>query len=182
VKITFRHRHDIAHDIRRIIDEEIDNSGPTWTAASVALRVVERLRQEDPELLTKWLDALAVHVIRGEINSIAKQLRSEAKRITENKGASVFSQAVEDHEAGKKNALGAWLETVYIVNSDNQRRRLRDMDQDDLLFAAEDYTNRSRVNALQAAFLRAIGERVGARTVGEVFSDEDLARLWRSLS
>jgi hypothetical protein len=55
------------------------------------------------------------------------------------------------------------------------------MDQQDLEFAIKDYTERARVNALQAAFLKALANRVGARTVGETFSDEELARMWNSI-
>jgi hypothetical protein len=183
MKISFRSERDMANDIRRVIDEEIEGSGPTWSSGSVAIRVVERLQREDPELLTKWLNLLAVQIIRTEITAIAKELRSEAKRITESKGGSIFSAAVSKYEGGDKTALGAWLNTIYIVNNENQRRRLRDMDAEDLLFAATDYTNRAQVNAMQAAFLRAIANRLGgARTVGDVFSDEELTKLWRSLS
>lgn len=173
---------DLALDIRKAIDQEIANSGPTWTVGSVATRLVARLREEDPELLAKWLDTVAITVVRMEILQITKSLKAEAKRVSERKGASIFTDAVTRHEQGEKHALGAWLGTYYIVNTDNQRRQLRDMDHDDLLFAANDYTNRAQMNAMQAAFLRALADRVGARTVGEVLGEQELARLWRSLT
>lgn len=180
--MRFTTSRDIAHDVRRIIDEEITRAGPTWSAGVVALRVVERLRGEDPELLGKWLEALAIDVVRREITDIARLQKQEARRQSIPPTASVFSSAVQRYEAGETKALAAWMETIYVVNTENSRKMLRDMDKEDLLYAASDYTNRARTNAMQAAFLRAVADKVGARTVGEVYNDDDLTRLWRSLS
>jgi len=180
--MRFTTSRDIAHDVRRVIDEEITRAGPTWSAGLVALRVVERLREKDPELLTKWLETLAIDVVRKEIADIARLQKHEARRLSIPASTSVFSSAVERFEKGETKALAAWMETIYVVNTENSRKKLRDMDHDDLLYAASDYTNRARTNAMQAAFLRAVAEKVGARTVGEVYDDEELSRLWRSLT
>jgi hypothetical protein len=180
--MRFTTGRDIAHDVRHVIDEEIIKAGPTWSAGYVALRVVERLREEDPELLTKWLETLAIGVVRKEITDIARLQKHEARRQSISVTTSVFSSAVERYEKGETRALAAWMETVYVVNTENSRKKLRDMDHDDLLYAASDYTDRARANAMQAAFLRAVAEKVGAKTVGEVYDDEELTRLWRSLT
>jgi hypothetical protein len=34
---------------------------------------------------------------------------------------------------------------------------------------------------LQSAFLKALANRVGARTVGEVYTEEELSRMWGSI-
>lgn len=173
---------DLATDIRKVVDEEIKVAGPTWTAAVVANRVVARLREEDPELLTKWLDMMAPEVIRKMVTEVSHVKRMEARRASANAPNPVFTSAVKRFEEGEEKALAAWLDTVYVVNTNNSRKKLRDMDQDDLKYAVNDYTARAKANAMQAAFLRALAEKVGARTVGEVYEDVELVRLWRSLS
>lgn len=172
-------RHDLAKAIRAIVDDELDQAGGTYIAGIIAGKVVARLRDEDPELLTKFLDQHAVPIITRMIGDISRSQRTYARA---NSGKQVFSKAVERQEAGEPRALAAWLDTSYVVTTDEQRKRLRDMDRQDLEYAINDYTERARVNALQAAFLRALAKRVGARTVGEVFSDEELTAMWNSLS
>jgi hypothetical protein len=172
---------DLAGSLRLIIDQEIEKAGPVWTSAEVAARVVTHLRINDPELLAKWLDAQAVPIIRGAITSIRASRRASAAG-ARNKSASVFQEAVRKYEAGDESALSPWLDTDFVINQDQQRKRLGDMEQEDLVYAAEAYTDQARYSTMKAAFLRAIANRVGAGTVEQVFSNEDLARLWRSLA
>lgn len=171
-------RQDLAREVRAIVDEEIDRAGETYVAGVVAQKVVNRLRQEDPELLTKYLDQHAVTIITQMVGSISRAQRTYARA---NSGKQVFSKALARQEAGEPRALSAWLDTMYVVTTDDQRKRLRDMDRQDLEYAITDYTNRARSNALQAAFLRALVKKIGARTVGEVYSDEELSRMWNSI-
>lgn len=172
-------RRDLAHEVRTIVNDQLDLIGDTYTAAQVAESVVQRLRQEDPELLAKFLDQHALPIFTRMVGDITRSQRSHARAVS---GRSVFAGAVKRHEDGEENALAAWLDVMYVVTTDEQRRRLRDMDKNDLEFAAADYTERAKGNALQAAFLKALAARVGAKTVGQVFSDGELTRMWKSLS
>lgn len=172
---------NLSNDLYKIIDEELKRSGDSYIAASVALNVVERLRAEDPELLSKFLDQYAIHVVHRLIVQMDGSKRLQVKAAAERRKLSVFQDAVDRHEAGEKGALVPWLDTVYVVTGDNLRRRLTDMDKDDLEYAASKYTDRARANAVQAAFLRALAAKVGAGTVGDYFDDEQLSRLWVSI-
>lgn len=168
---------DVTEQIRRITDEEIARSGPSWVAGVIALQVVERLRVENPALLAKWLDLNAVEAVRTMVSAVDRMMRQDARARSD----SVFKGAVVRHQGGDPQALAPWLETVYVVTTDYQRKKLMDMDSDDLKFAASAYTKRAKTNAVQAAFLRAVADRIGDMTVGQVFDDETLSRLWRSL-
>lgn len=179
--MRFTIARDLASDMRRVVDEEIAAAGPTWNAAAVAMAVVDRLRRDDPELLTKWLDLMAPEVVRKMVTDVNHVKRTEARRVSATTPSPVFASAIKRYEEGETKAIAAWLDTVYVVNTSNSRKRLRDMDQEELLYAAADYTARARSNAMQAAFLRAVAKRIGAQTVGEVFNDEQLVVLWRSL-
>lgn len=167
----------VTEQIRRIVDEQIARAGPSWTSGAIAVQVVEQLRAENPILLEKWLDLHAVESVRTMVTAVDRAMRQEART----KSDSVFTDAVARQEAGDRKALAPWLETVYVVTTDHSRKRLMDMNRDDLNFAASMYTKRARTNATQAAFLRAVANKVGGLTVGEVFDDESLSRMWRSL-
>jgi hypothetical protein len=172
---------NLDQDLNLVIQEEIKRAGDSYIAAAIALNVVERLRTEDPELLTKFLDQHAVHVVHRRVVDLEGAKRLRAKASAEQAKASVFQNAISRHEAGVVGALTPWLDTVYVVTTENLRRRLADMDKEDLEFAAGQYSNRARANELQAAFLRALAKRVGAGTVADVFEEEQLSRIWRSL-
>ena len=179
----FTNDHVLVERMREIVDEALEEAGPSWTSALVAQGVVTRLREMDPELLNKWLDLQAEQVVRTMINDILRQRRSQARVESEQrKATSVFNDATRRFEAGDKTALGAWLNSVYVVDTDNTRKRLGEMEREELLFVASYYTERARFSAMQAAFLKAIAEKVGAGTVSDRFTDEDLSRLWRSLT
>jgi hypothetical protein len=172
---------NLDQDLNRVIQDEIKRAGDSYIAAAVALNVVERLQAEDPELLAKFLDQHAVHVVHRRVLDLEGARRLQVKAAAERVKASVFQNAVSRYEAGAQGALTPWLDTVYVVTSGNLRRRLGDMDKEDLEFAAGRYSNRARANEMQAAFLRALANRVGAGTVADVFEEEQITKLWRSL-
>lgn len=175
--------HNLANDIREVVEDEIMAAGGTYIAGLIAANVVERLRRDDPELLAKFLDQNALVVVRGMVNDIARSDRQRARNMsTRQRSASVFADAVQRYEDGDDKALAPWLDTVYVVTTANQRKQLRDMGREDLEYAASDYTRRAEANAAQAAFLRALANKVGALTVGDMYTDEELARMWRSLA
>jgi len=172
-------KRNLAREVREAVDKELEAAGDTFIAGVVASRVVARLRQDDPELLAKFLDQHAEPIFTRMVGDITRAQRSHARAVS---SRSVFAGALERYESGETEALGAWLDTIYVVTLGQQRKHLRDMDQEDLVYAARDYTDRAKSNASQAAFLRALADRVGARTVGEVFTDEELSRMWNSLA
>lgn len=169
---------DLAREVRAVVDDELDQAGDTYVAGLIAQKVIARLRREDPELLTKFLDQHAVSIVTRMVGDISRSQKTHARA---NSGREQFRRAIERQEAGEPRALAAWLDTMYVVTTDEQRKRLRDMDKQDLEYAISDYTNRARVNSMQAAFLRALAKRVGARTVGEMYSDRELSTMWNSV-
>jgi hypothetical protein len=171
-------KQDLARDIRAIVDDELNKAGDVYVAGVIAGRVVARLREDDPELLTKFLDQHAIAIITRMVADISRAQKVYARH---NSNRQLFGEALKRQEAGQPRALSSWLDTQYVVTTNQQRKRLRDMGQEDLDYAIRDYTERARVNTLQAAFLRALAKRVGARTVGETFSDEELMTMWNSL-
>lgn len=171
-------KRDLAKDVRVVVDQELERAGDTFIAGQVAQKIVNRLRAEDPELLAKFLDQHAIAIITRMVGDISRAQKTHARA---HSGGKQYAKALERHAAGEPAALAAWLDTLYVVTTDQQRKQLRDMDKQDLEFAINDYVQRARINSLQATFLRALAQKVGARTVGEVYTDEELGRMWSSL-
>lgn len=175
---------DVNGAIRDLIDQELARTGTNYIAASLAVEIVERLQREDPELLSKWLAGQAVRIVREAIVTVERHHRMAARAASETLTGpqSVFGKALTQYaETGDSRVLSAWLQTTYVINSENQRKQLSSMDKDELGYAADKYQTLSRSTAMQAAFLRVIANKVGARTVGEVFTEEELVDAWRRL-
>lgn len=177
-------KRDVNGEMRRLIDDALDRNEPGYIPAVLAVNIVEQLQREDPELLNKWLITQATRIVREAIVAVERYHKQVAKSVSESPSGtkSVFTGALERYEKSKDpRVLSAWLSTTYVVNVQNQRRPLGDMTQDDLGYAAESHQKLSRSNAMQAAFLRVLAGKVGAKTVREVYSEQELAEAWRRL-
>lgn len=166
---------DYAAEMRALIDAEAQGS---YAAPVKAAEIVEKLRVTDPDLLRGWLNDQAVSFVREAINARDASVRTH-NRITASR--SVFRRAAEAAEAGDDEELRTnFLGEMYIVDG-GSKMPLREMKATELVFAADDYSRRSDELALRAAFLRALAKKCGRRSVGEVFDEEKLSRLWTSL-
>lgn len=166
---------DYAAEMRAIIDEATSH-GP-YAPPVVAQEIVDKLRVNDPDLLTGWLDAQAVNFVRDAINYRDRSNRTHARQTA---GRSVFRENAEAFEAGDDEAMAGWLETVYKVE-DGTKLALGEMFKPDLLYVADDYRRIAAENRMSEAFMRALAKKVGAKKVSEVFDEEKLAHLWDSI-
>lgn len=163
--------------------EAIEKAVPDgdYVAPIVAADLVERLREEDPELLSGWLDLRAA-VFLADV--IAR--RSNSKRQAARVGAprSAFGEAALSFGAGEgdPSALVAFT-TEYVVNSENVRRKVADMTGADHRFVASGYADQKATAALLEKFHLAVARKVGdGRRTSDVISEEQYARLYRSIT
>lgn len=172
---------NVTGDMKAQIERQLELAGDTWIPAAVAVALVERLAEEDPELLSKWLEANAVGVVRAAIVDLERSKRSQA-RLGAKREPSVFTKALSQYDEERRpEILAAWMDTTFVVSASNARKRLADMERQDLLFASDRYTQLSRSHAMQAAFLRVLADRVGARQVKDVIDEDQLAQVWVDL-
>lgn len=167
---------DYLAEMRAVIAAETAD-GP-YVSAVVATHIVNKLRATDRDLLEGWLDQMAVFLVRHTINlhdcSTRTAARTGARRQQFGEDAAAFQK-------GNRAAMSRWLEVVHVVE-DGSRKKLAEMTAADLSHVAENYEQRAADNAMHAAFLRALGKKVGRRTVGAVFTEDKIAQLWQSLS
>lgn len=161
---------DFVAEMRGFVDEEAESPDP---AAVVAARVVAKLRADDPGLLRGWLDLGAVGFVR---DMVAHLDRSTRARVRANAGRSQFADAV-----GADDVTG-FLDVRYVVDEAGTRMRLALMGRAALVYVASAYEADARAVRMEAAFIRALAKKVGAGTVGDVFSEEEVLLLRQSIT
>lgn len=167
---------DYVAEMRAIIDAETAET--PYVSAQVAKRIVLKLRDIDPGLLYGWLDLQADNVVRSAINTRDASKRAHA-RATANSVA--FGKAAKRFAEGDSEALGTFLTTVHVVAVDGTRKRIGEMTNKDLAYAAATYTSRAKFNTMQAAFLAALANSLrGNQKVGDKYDNETLSKLWLS--
>lgn len=170
-----RPARNYAHEMRAKIDELAQG---TYIPALVAHQIVVKLRAEDPDLLDGWLGAQAEAFVRQSINERDRSRRSAARWATPR---SVFREDAGEHERGDSTNLRGWLHVSFSL-SNGTRMPLAEMTTTELSDVATTYAVRAEGNAMTAAFLRAIGQRIGAGKVEDYFDDSTLATMWQSLT
>jgi hypothetical protein len=169
---------DYMAEVRALIDAACTG---TWSAPGVANSIVENLRTNDPELLAGFLDLCAVDVVRNLVNERDRSTRSHNRKTA---SRSVFREATQKHEAGDTEPLEQlthFLQELY-VSEDGTKIALKNMRAQELNFAADDFALRAKQNAMQEAFLRALAKKCGDRSVGEVYTEDQVAAMWLAVS
>jgi hypothetical protein len=144
-----------------------------------AWNLVTKLAETDPELLSGWLHLHAKAFVSERIRYHLKSGRSRARVQA---SASAFAIAARRFEqSGDVVDLGGWMNVRYVVDERSTQRRLSDMNREDLLYVASRYDRTARTALLEEAFHRALAARVGSRTVGEVFTEDQISAMYRDL-
>lgn len=149
-----------------------------YVASVVAADLVERLRMEDPDLLAGWLDLKAA-VILADVVARRSNSRRQAARIGAPRKA--FAEAARSFTDGDIEALHPFA-AEYVVDDENTRRAVANMTADDCRFVASKYEESARISKLEAAFHRAVGKKIGARLVGEIFTEAQYLEMYRSVT
>jgi len=175
LNLRFRNEN-VAEKIRLMVEDAMD-LGP-YVPGQLAAELVAKLREEDPALLADWLDHHADQLMRETVLAVARLHRSAAVRRS---NRSVFRSAVERAEAGYPDLLEGWLTQQFIAGPSLIRKRLGDMVKEEVMYASEVHAGLARGNQMQAAFLKAVADVLGARMVSEVYDNDQLDAMWRSL-
>jgi hypothetical protein len=144
-----------------------------------AWNLVTKLLETDPEMLNAWL---LLHAKSFVAERIRFHLKSERSRARQRATSAAFGESARRFAVtGDTTELAGWMNIRYFVDNQSTQRRLGDMTREDLLFVASHYDRTARSALLEEAFTRALAARVGGRSVAEVFTEEQISEMYRSL-
>lgn len=168
---------DYLADMNAAIEEAIPDGD--YTAPIVAAELVDRLRAEDPDLLSGWL-----HLRAGVFLADAVARKSNSKRQAARASAPrrAFAEAARSFAETADEAVFSPFAAEYVVDEQNTRRTVARMTAADCLFVASRYEDTARQAKLEGAFHRAVAKKVGSRTVGEAFTEEQYLTMYRSVT
>lgn len=159
---------------QKMIDKAIEDQNGDFTPSQLAAQVLAEGRENDPQAVREWLDAISLAVVT---ETISKRLQSDRGVALARRGARAFQSAVDSGDPDELNAF----RTYYAVNDENLRRRVADMTGPDHTFVANSYGRSARQSQMLEAFHRAVAKKVGPRRTEEVFTEEEYARLYSSV-
>lgn len=171
----------MSRDYLADMNEAIENAIPDgdYTAPLVAADLVDRLRVEDPDLLTGWLELKAAVFLA---DAVAR--KSNSKRQLARVGAPrrAFAEAAQSFaDEGDATVLRPFA-AEYVVDEKNTRRTVGQMTGADHLFVADRYEDTEKRAKLEKSFHRAMAKKVGNRLTTEVFSEEQYVAMYRSVT
>lgn len=170
---------DYLGEMDDLITEATKGSG--WTAAIIAAKLYGQLITDDRDLLDGWLHAMATDTLRrhiqGKVNAARMRERARAER-------GEFADAARDFATGE-DADGLKLQGMFalthVVDAEDVRKRAGEMSGADHLFVAGSYQTRGQKNLMQAAFHRAVAEKVGDKRTDEVMDLATYEQMYRSI-
>jgi hypothetical protein len=158
-------------EMRALFDAE--TASGEYAVPIVAAHIVEKLRSTDPELLAGWLDANAVSFVGEALRTVEISARGHARAVAKR---GVFGKAAKSGE------VGGFLTLSYVVSEDNMRKQLRSMTGTDCSFVAKAYDHNAKTARFEASFFRALAKKVGADTVADHFTEQEISTMRASIS
>lgn len=168
---------DFIAEMQQAVEDAIPEGD--YVASVVAADLVDRLRAEDPDLLAGWLH-LKAPVILANVVARRSNSRRQAARIGAPRRA--FAEAARSFASDGDVRVLSPFAAEYVVDEENTRRTVAHMTADDCRFVAARYEESARISKLEAAFHRAVAKKIGARSVGEVFTEEQYLEMYRSVT
>lgn len=168
---------DYIADMDAAIEAAIPDSD--YTAPIVAAELVDRLRAEDPDLLSGWLHLKAPVLLADVVARKSNSKRQAARRSAPRRA---FAEAARSFADAGDEVVFSPFAAEYVIDAENTRRKVALMTAADCLFVAGRYDETARQAKLEASFHRAVAKKVGARTVGEVFSEEQYLSMYQSVT
>lgn len=150
-----------------------------FVARLVADDIVEKLRANDPELLSGWLNERAGEILGDYIRHRCNSTRSHVRSMA---GRRAFAEAAEAFAETRIAAVFDPFRVVYVVNDEDLRRPVADMTGADHLYVASGYALSAKQSLMEEAFHRAVAKKVGGKRTSEVFTTEQYESMYRSIT
>lgn len=168
------------------MNDAIDAALPDgdYVVPLVAHDLVEKLRANDPDLLSGWCEAKYEVILTDFIHHKVKNRRSKSREAS---ARSAFAEAAgrfadDGDVVAMRDAVRSPFDVEYVVNGENLRRKVRDMTGQDHRFVADEYAETKQTALLLESFHRAVAKKVGRRRTSEVFTEETYLAMYRSIT
>lgn len=160
-----------------------------YRAPDVAAEIVAKLRATDPDLLIGFfgLERTMVSGLRDYINHLNRARREgnrrKAREAQREETQARFAEAVRTGDVSQLRATPGtdFLGERFVVNEDGLQLPFGQTGKPERLFIIEDYAGRVKWNGLHLAYHGAVQRKCGNRITGQVFSEDKLASLYRSI-
>ena len=151
----------------------------TYVPGVVAKQIVDHLKENDPKLLHDWLLAHAEGFIRNAINNRDKANRATNRTLARR---NEFKQAAKQLEGGDPEALTNFLNEA-VETENGTKVPLKKLDAPGLEWAAYRFGVRAQENGLRKVYLETLAKKLSpGQTVGDIYTEDDLARIWNSIN
>ena len=168
---------DYLADMNAAIEQAVPDGD--YTAPVVAAELAAHLRETDPDLLAGWLN-LRAEVFLADVIARRSNSKRQAARFLASRRA--FAEAARSFESSGEAVVLKPFAFEYVVDAANTRRAVGQMTAADCLFVADRYEDTARAARMEAAFQRAVAKKVGAKTVGDVFTEEQYLTMYQSIT
>ena len=165
---------DFAAEMRALMEAE--RGGPDFDKAVARDNLVEKLRATDGELWFGWLDLVGPDTVWEHLDRLDRSARAKAIASAQRH---TFAAAAEEHAKGNPEPLRQFLDMPIQVGGTS--KPLYSLYATDVWTAKQSYDARARDNRLKGALLGAIYKKLGSRSVGDVYTEEQLHTMWRSI-
>lgn len=175
------------HKLEEFVDEWVEELGDEVIISTEVQSFLAWIFVNHPGVVEDWLRERRDEFLHRAFSDALSRRRSRVQR--RGRKNVVFSQHAAAFQAGDLSAeefitnVGSPLDAFYEVDSDNRRKRLREMTVEDLNWTIDSYDKRAKANAFEAIYLTKLRDKMGVTDkVGEVFSDVDALTLRQDLT
>lgn len=155
-----------------------------FTVSEVADECISELADDNPELLSEFMDEMVGDWMRSYLRSLlaGRRSRFRARAI----GAQ-FKDALDSLADGNPEPLrqfSPFKSLDFVVDTENTRRFLGDMTGSDHEFVAGRYSDSAKRDQMKATFHMTIAKKVKARgenaKTSDVISEQEFAEIYRN--
>lgn len=136
--------------------------------AHSAAGIAGSIARDYPEDVAAWLDEHSFELFRGWVGDLLRSWRIQARH-----------RRPTLEELGERDGSARWLDMSFPVDAAGNRLPMRLIDRNGARYIADDYRESATRDLFFEAKWRYIAKRLrGAAVIGDVFTEEDLDRLF----
>jgi hypothetical protein len=164
---------DYVAEMNALIEQALEETDE-WATPVVAQKLCARLLEQDPELLTGYLDVTAEAVIQ---QAVVHRVTSHRARLRASAQRRAFADAAKSRDPDR---LGMFS-VRHCVDDTGTWKTAANMTGAEHTYVALGYERRANTERMEAAFHYAIAKKAGPRRTSEVMDEQHYERLYQSI-